>query len=659
MYKPAWYSFNRFKLAVALFITLSLFSCTSPKQQAAPGGAATQTAAALAVMDQTQQARAVTAVAQLAATKTLLEGTNTSIAATVLAQAAVTAEAGKKIAATQTVEAIFAQVAVAQTATAQANQSSTNPISGTGAPLVIRLIYSPEKAAWLTPLLEQYNTTQRRLPNGRPIHVVATIANAVDAASAILDQGSQATIWFPTTSLELERTADTWRQRNGRDLTAEVSTLVVRSPLVIAMWEPMARLLGWPDKPLGWMQLADLAGKNWAEFAHPEWGAVKLGHTNPEFSASGLTALFASAYSALGKQAGLTTADLENPTVRTTIERIQQSIADYGQDTSSYAARIFDCAKGGPTTMSAAVLYESDVATQPTCPKRPKMVALYPTEGTFIADHPYAILQAPWVDADQQAGARDLLAFLLDTTAQQAAAQAGFRTTAAPLAVAQGIDLQEPRQLLALPDMALIGQTTGLWRQLKHSADVVLLFDRSGSMDNDGKIITARQGMIAFINLLSDKDRVQLIAFSGDQATLSPLSELGSKRSRLIEQIQSIRAEGATTLYDAMLSAYNDLQTNGDPKHIRAVVVMTDGRDERQLASGAVVAASQAKLDTVIKIVGATANPDSGIRLFTIAYGKDADNTTLKAMTKVANGMSFRGEPDTIQQIYQAIALFL
>ena len=56
-------------------------------------------------------------------------------------------------------------------------------------------------------------------------------------------------------------------------------------PLVFAMPKPMAEALGWPGKAIGWAELAELAAdpKGWAKYGHPEWGAFKLGKTNPNF----------------------------------------------------------------------------------------------------------------------------------------------------------------------------------------------------------------------------------------------------------------------------------------------------------------------------------------------------------------------------------------
>ena len=52
--------------------------------------------------------------------------------------------------------------------------------------------------------------------------------------------------------------------------------------------------------------------------------------------------------------------------------------------------------------------------TKPSTP----LVAIYPADGTLVADHPYVTLTATWVDQSKQDAAARFLAFL-DTPEQQ------------------------------------------------------------------------------------------------------------------------------------------------------------------------------------------------------------------------------------------------
>jgi Ca-activated chloride channel family protein len=45
-----------------------------------------------------------------------------------------------------------------------------------------------------------------------------------------------------------------------------------------------------------------------------------------------------------------------------------------------------------------------------------------------------------------------------------------------------------------------------------------------------------------------------------------------------------------------------------------------------------------------------------GVKVFTIAYGGDADKDLLTRVANRTNGKTFAGDPDTIQRVYTAIS---
>ena len=96
---------------------------------------------------------------------------------------------------------------------------------------------------------------------------------------------------------------------SDRRLVADDNPSIVRTPLVIAMWEELADAYGTRSK-LGYKELGELATSGWAAAGKPEFGSFKYVHTNPDFSTSGLSAVAASYYAAAGKREGLTEADV-------------------------------------------------------------------------------------------------------------------------------------------------------------------------------------------------------------------------------------------------------------------------------------------------------------------------------------------------------------
>lgn len=102
-------------------------------------------------------------------------------------------------------------------------------------------------------------------------------------------------------------------------------------------------------------------------------------------------------------------------------------------------------------------------------------------------------------------------------------------------------------------------------------------------------------------------------------------------------------------MYDAILSAYSDLQEEGNPDHIRAIVVLSDGEDTY----------STATLDQVIQeIQSSEGEGGNAIKIFTIAFGEDADSDILKQIAEPSGGRQYNSSPETIQKIYDEIATF-
>ena len=154
------------------------------------------------------------------------------------------------------------------------------------------------------------------------------------------------------------------------------------------------------------------AAAGWSRFGHPEWGAFKFGHTHPRYSNSGALALVAATYAGAGKTRDLTPADVDQ--AAPFVKRVQASVVHYGRSTGFFADKMFT---RGPAYLSAAVLYENLVVESALDPKyadKPfPVVAVYPREGTFWSDHPYAILDLPSVTPEQREAAEAFRAFLI------------------------------------------------------------------------------------------------------------------------------------------------------------------------------------------------------------------------------------------------------
>lgn len=287
-----------------------------------------------------------------------------------------------------------------------------------GGSVTVSIVYGSEKKEWLEPLVAQFNAAGNKTADGKLIVVESTPMGSIESARGILEGALQPTVWSPASSVYIPVANNEWRKIHGDDLVTGNPNDLVLSPVVIVMWRPMAQTLGWPDKAIGWADIAELATseEGWSAYGHPEWGKFKFGHTHPAYSNSGIVSIIAEAYAGAGKQRGLTKADLNDPKVSEFMAAVEQSIIHYGTSTGFFGERMFE---RGPSYLSAAVLYENLAVAQET--KRLNgqsspipVVAIYPKEGTFWTNNPYVVVNAPWVTAEQREAAGIFEAFLLE-----------------------------------------------------------------------------------------------------------------------------------------------------------------------------------------------------------------------------------------------------
>src|SRR5262249_44180008 len=180
-----------------------------------------------------------------------------------------------------------------------------------------------------------------------------------ECIDSLLDGSRKAHLTSPASGAFIKLGNAKSRTKTGKDLIGSTDNLVL-SPVVIAMWKPMAEAIGWGKKPIGWSDILALSRtqKGWEAYGYPQWGRFKFGHTHPQFSNSGLISLFAEVYAASRKTAGLTLADVNKPATGEFLSGIEKSVVHYGSSTGFFGRQMFS---SGPQYLSAAVLYENMV----------------------------------------------------------------------------------------------------------------------------------------------------------------------------------------------------------------------------------------------------------------------------------------------------------
>ncbi len=542
------------------------------------------------------------------------------------------------------------------TVTADPKPDASSPAAAATAkpPVTLSIAYGSEKKTWLEAQIKAFQASGGKTASGRPIKVDARAMGSGEALTAITGGSFKAHVFSPASALYVTLLNDAWMAQPGHaKAIAKGGDPVVLSPVVIAMWKPMAEALGWPKKQLSWQDLLKVSQnpKGWGALGFPEWGKFKFGHCHPEFSNSGYLAVLAEAYAGAKKTRDLTASDLDHKATQQLLTSVEETIVHYGKSTGFFADKMVS---RGPSYLSAAVLYENLVieANSKSPPPSPPLVAIYPVEGTFWSDHPYTILDADWVGADERQAAEALLAFLKSKDAQKAALALGFRPADASIAIdapidaAHGADSKQPQTVLPVPEGATLKKLLEVWRTTKKGADVILAFDKSGSM-RGRPLEEAKKGAQSFIASLGDRDEVTLEFFDGVvYPPVGPL-RLATGRAELDKRLDGVMAEGGTSLYDAIAAAYAMAQKRAveQPQRMHAVVVMTDGNDE---GSKLPLADLKARFPT----------EETPVRVFTIAYGDGAESRVLEQIAEAAKGSSAKGSVDSIRDVYLEMASF-
>jgi VWFA-related protein len=180
----------------------------------------------------------------------------------------------------------------------------------------------------------------------------------------------------------------------------------------------------------------------------------------------------------------------------------------------------------------------------------------------------------------------------------------------------------------------------------------ILVLDHSGSMDEPAddsdripKIRALHRAAARFIDIMRPGAQTTLLPFNDEVETPQPFT---ANKEMLKAQVRRLRAGGGTSLYDA---AYDAIQTlvASHAEGKRAVIVMTDGRDESP--------GSRHRVEDVIE-----AAKDAQIPLYTLGLGRDGeiDEDVMRRMALQTGGEYHHAKNDqALYDIFENLSIKL
>lgn len=560
-----------------------------------------------------------------------------------------------------------------------------------GGCITVDMAVSSEKIDLLTDLAEAFHAGDPEVA-GECVFV-RPYSKASGGAMTLLSEGwpdpdadgPRPVIWSPAASTWGAVLNQLLAERGEPAMAPADSRPFMLTPLVVAMPEPMAQALGHPDEPIGWADILALARdpEGWGAYGHPEWGRFRLGKTNPNFSTSGLSALIAQHYAATGKVRGLTTEDLARPDVDDFARGVESAVVHYGDTTLTFLNNLArNDARGTALTYASAVAIEEvslvnynrgnpdgvlepgEVLEEPRVP----LVGIYPEEGTVFSDNPFIILDAEWVSEEQRAAARLFEDFVQQPENQQRVLEFGFRPgnpevpLGPPLTAELGVDPDQPQTTLETPSPPVMVQILERWEEQRKAARVLLVIDVSGSMadpageSRETKLDLAVQAAVTALDQFRDDDEVGLRIFStglgpdgtDDHLDLVPVAPIGQQRDELVERLEGLFPVAGTPLYTAASDSFATMRDGADPEKINAVVLLTDGRNEDP---------NNSDLEGTLRaLTEGLEGQQSPVRVFPIAYGRDADPAVLRRIAEATDAAAYdSSDPRSIDQVFTAV----
>ena len=373
--------------------------------------------------------------------------------------------------------------------------------------VLVTVASSVTKQKWMEAVVGKFRDADIRTTSGSKI--VVKVAGVLSGGSMwkILDGRLKPVAWSPGAVSWVNQFHERWADQGKSPAITGPCRPSVYSPIGLAMWRPMAEALGWPDRPIGWQTIVDLAADpdGWGRYGHSEWGRLKLGHPHPKYSSAGMLYLTSFVYGMTGKTDTLTAAEVYEPKVELGMRTLAQNTAKYGM-ISTDLLRLM--AQNGPAFLHAVSAFEEGTVRlnlERGEELRFPVVFIFPSEGTFWSSHPYCVLDgADWVEAEQAEAATLFIDYLRESEQQVLAVDHLLRPLDSSIPIHAPLDLEngaDPRvgpdtvPPLAIPSSEVTSAIIDLFMITKRKATVLVVLDVSGSMQGE-KIRSATEATI-------------------------------------------------------------------------------------------------------------------------------------------------------------------
>ncbi|QUQ69674.1 VWA domain-containing protein [Kutzneria sp. CA-103260] len=494
----------------------------------------------------------------------------------------------------------------------------------------LRVAVTPSAAPAVQSVADAFEHDQSSV-NGQCVKVSVVSEGSSDVVQSLPTRPiDPPALWIPDSSLWVS----TAQGLTGKDPVnspklAEHPSLA-SSPLVVAASTGQADKLGWPKQPVSWQRLVS--------------GQTPIAIADPLTNTEGVATLGLAQGLLPAKADGVPPQELIAVLLRlrsTTLNSVTDGFDNIRQDAAN--ALLF-------TTTEQSVVSYNVTSASPA-----KAVAIYPAEGTVLFDYPVVRVTTKNEVTGTEQAASAFEQELRSARSSGIFSAAGFRDprgTASPAwGGKDGVQAATP-PLLPAPSATQVNTVLRAWNVVHLDGRTLAVIDVSGSMvekmpDGQSRVEVARDGALAAMSLMPDSTYVGLWAFSQQQGPpndwkeLVPLGPLGgqvngvSQRFALQQAAVTLpsRVRGGTALYDTAFAAYETLRDDFDPTKVNAVVLITDGKNDKN---------GGLDLNGLLQMLRAQADPSKPVEVIGIGLGPDADMNALQQIATVTGGKAYQ-----------------